>query len=513
MLNLIIAAAVKEAVKLSTVVEVVKVGTKDRLRRREALQKSMTVVPKISHDRQKLIVPEDKPWLTKAMMRPTGFEEFASSGPIRPEEYEEDRREYDPDNSFVERIETAVRKFNNRRKMHTETRLIFEKYMIYGGMDAATNQFTGGIDNRMKDEMTKKEIQEMTARYAVSEHVLDGFLEGGVGEDTEKRTYVVDFEASAKGFLSSIFQAICNWYDEKQVKTATMVLRNFYNYLLLHDVCREYSGQLRTAIKVCDQAEDELLKLASVDKQLPGGFSKACSTLFEGNYEGLNAASGDWVKTGDDIGWTKDQAKTVFLTGIFAYGTDEQLEKVEQINESGEDLTKAIKVINKEGSMGLEVVAVEPANEAARKMYDDVRLNGTIIKTMGKLLCKRWAVPHGKREDLHKSAIQARKTGEHFEFLLEDETLQHCFVGMKMEAYVRELSIGIKFIDCYESGYVSFFTWLWNERIREWKEPGPPTGWMKRVNAIKRGDVVGEADANRGDDARDDAGEDDDVTD
>ena len=74
--------------------------------------------------------------------------------------------------------------------------------------------------------------------------------------------------------------------------------------------------------------------------------------------------------------------------------------------------------------------------------------------------------------------------------LLEDEVLQHCFVGMKMEAYVKDLSIGLEFIDCYEAGYVSFFTWLWNERIRNWKEPGRPTGWMERVNAVKRGDAV-----------------------
>lgn len=26
-----------------------------------------------------------------------------------------------------------------------------------------------------------------------------------------------------------------------------------------------------------------------------------------------------------------------------------------------------------------------------------------------------------------------------------------------------------------------------NERIREWKEPGPPTGWMTRQNEKKNG--------------------------
>lgn len=483
--------AVKEAVKGSTLVEIVRVGTKDRLRLRKAPQKPITVIPKINADRNKYVVPEDQPWLTKGMLKPTGFEEFATEGPIAPAEYEEDRREYDRDNAFTERIETAVRKFNARRKMHQQTRLIFEKYMIYGGMDAGT-QFTGGLDEAAKGEMTKKEIAEMSVRYQVSERVLDGLADDLGGEGGETPSYVVDFEASAKGFLSSQLLAICNWYDGTQVVMATNVLRNFYNYLLLHDVCSEYNAQLHAARKVCDLAEEELLKLAMVDPHLPGGFNKACSTLFDGNYAKLNAPVGDWVVEGDNIGWTREEAKTVFLTGIFAYGNEEQLKKIEQINESGEDLTQAIKVVNEEESIGLEVVAIEPATELARKVYGDIRFTGTIVKPMGKLHCKRWTVPHAKRDDLPASVLQARKNDNKFEFLLDDELLQHCFPGMKIEACVKELSIGIKFIDHYQTGYVSFFTWLWNERIREWKQPGPPTAWMERANATKRGGAFGE---------------------
>ena len=477
--------AVKEAIKLSKIVEIVKVGKKDRLRRRHPLAKSITVVPKIDGNKPRYVVPEDKPWMTKALMKPTGWEEYATSGPIDPKEYGEDRMEYNPENSFTERIETAVRKFTARRKMHQETRLIFVKYLVFGGMECA-NQFTGGTDNHQRDQMTKKEIAESTIQFYVSERALDGLFE-------EKPGYIVDFEATAKGFLSSQFPAICNWYDGKQVMTATNVLRNFYNYLLLHDVCPEYNTQLHAARKICDLAEDELLKLAVVDTRLPGGFNKACSTLFEGNYADLNAASGDWVVDGDDIGWTKEDAKTVFLTGIFAYGTEEQLKRVESINNSGEDIAKAIKVVNEEESIGLEVLSVELVTDAASKVYEDVRFNNTLVKPMGKLRCRRWEVPHAKREDLPEWVMQMRKEEDEFEFLLEDETLKHCYPGMKMEASVQELDIGVKFIDYYEAIYVSFFTWLCgNERIRDWKEPGPPLSWMERANAKKTGDAVGE---------------------
>ena len=473
-------SAVKEVVKRSTVVEVVENGK--RLRRREPLKKPITVIPKLADDRKKLVVPEDKPWLTKGMMKPTGFEEFATSGPIDPKEYAEDRREYDPDNAFSERIETAVRKFSARRKMHQETRLIFDKYMIYGGMDCGPGQFTGGVDSRTKEELTKKEIAELTLHYNVSDRVLDGLIEE---EEGEKLTYVVDFEASAKGFLSSKFQSICNWYDPKQVMTATNVLRNFYNYLLLHDVCPEYDSQLHAARKVCDLAEDELLKLSVVDARLPGGFNKACSALTEGNYAGLHAANGDWAQEGDDIGWTKDDAKLIFVTGVFAHGTEEQLKKIESINRHGEDLAKAIKVVNEEESIGLEVVSVELASGNALQLYEDPKFANTIVKKMGKLRCKRWNVPHGKPHDLPDWVLEMRKKEDEFEFLLEDETLKFCYPGMKMEACVKELSLGIMFIDYFEATYVSFFTWLWNERIRDYKEPGPPTAWIQRANALK----------------------------
>ena len=231
-------SAVKEVIKQSTVVEVVKENNKDRLRRRQPLTKPPTVIPKISEDRKRIVVPEDKPWLSKGMMRSTGFEQYATDGPINPKDFEEDRREYDLENSITHRLETAIRKFTARRKMHQETRRIFDKFMVFGGMDCGQGQFTGGTDDKAMEDMSKREVAELTSYYGVSERVLDGLdevVEGGGS------TWIVDFETLAKGFLSSHFVNYFNWYDEKQVVTATMVLRNFYNYLLLHDVCSTMS--------------------------------------------------------------------------------------------------------------------------------------------------------------------------------------------------------------------------------------------------------------------------------
>lgn len=66
-------------------------------------------------------------------------------------------------------------------------------------------------------------------------------------------------------------------------------------------------------------------------------------------------------------------------------------------------------------------------------------------------------------------------------FWIEDEILQHIFLGMKFEVVVRELNIGIKFFDQISGIFCSFYTFLPNENVVEfWKDPilntrDPPT--------------------------------------
>ncbi|KAK5165189.1 uncharacterized protein LTR77_009287 [Saxophila tyrrhenica] len=459
--------AVREALKQSTFLELSADGK--RIRRKTPLGKRMTVKPKINLDRQKKTIPEDKPWLTRGMMKATGFEEYATDGPIRPAEYEQDREDYAEDVSFTTRIETAVARFSARRKMHQETRQIFSRYMIYGGMEGGQNMFTGGALSKEETEgLSRKEIAEKTAYYGVSERVLDGF-DVFEGEDT----WHVDFEATAKGFLSSQLMDMLNWHDQAKVETATNVLRSFYNYLLLHDVCPKYKDQLMRARKVCDLAEEELPKLAIVDKSLPGGFNTACSTLFGGNYAGLHA-EGDWVVEGDDVGWTMADAKKIFLTGVAAYGTEEQFAAVENNIAN----THPFQVISTE-NLGLEITGMDFMTEEAKQIYDDSRLSNTIVKPMGRLHCVRWDPPHAPSMDMPKSALKAKK-GQEFDFVMDEEILKSCYPGLKMEVCVKELDIGIKWIDYLETSYASFFTWLVNEDIREWKEPGLPKGYMTR---------------------------------
>jgi hypothetical protein len=459
----------KETVKQSTLIFVTPDGK--RVGPREPPKGPPRVTPKIDVNRKKKVIPEDKPWLTKALLKPTGFEPNAADGPVHPAEYEQDRGDYDPEIAFTQRIDTAVARFTGNRKMHQETRAIFSKFVHFGGFDSGQQMFTGGgLSKELREELTAKEIAERTSYFGVSERVLDGLH----GEDAGEITWAVDFEAVAKGYLSSQFMSTAIWYDEKQVKTATNVLRNFYTYLLLHDVCPEYKDQIMAARKICDLAEEELPKLAVVDKSLPGGFNVACSTLTDGNYAGLHAGSGDWVVEGDDLGWSHEDAKKVFLAAVAAYGTDEQLTTLEGILTND----KPFKVVS-ESMIGIEVTDVEFMTEQAKQVYNDPRLANTLVQPMGILQCKYWEAPHAPPMDLPRSVLEAHKATK-FEFIIEEEMLKYFSLGMKFEVCVKELDIGIKWIDYLETSYATFFTWLANENIRDWKEPGPPKAWMER---------------------------------
>lgn len=475
---------VKEALKHSTLVELTADGK--RIRRKYPLNKPITVVPRIpNHQKPKYQVPKEKPWLTKGMMKPTGFEKYVTDGPIKSKEYARDREDYDPEISFPQRIETGITRFTARRKMHQETRQIFTKFMIYGGMDAGQKMFTGPVDT---ENLTKKEIADLSSEFGVSESVMDGF------DEQEGTTWVVDFEATAKGFLSSEFLSMAAWYETKRIMTATNILRNFYNYLLHHDVCNEYVDQLHAAGKVCDLAEEELPKLAIVDRSLPGGFNVACSILFGGNYADTQSGIGDWATEGEELNWSKEEAKKVFCAGIAAWASDDQLLVVEDVLSHG----KQVKVVS-EVEIGLEVVSTELMTDDAKEVYGDPRLANTFVRPMGRMHCKLWDVPNAPPVDIPAQSVGIAKC-QTYEFLVDEETLNHCFPGLKMEACVMELAIGVKWIDYVQTTYPSFHTWLTNETIRDWKEPGPAKDRM----ASHQEDEDGIGAVRDGEDAADD---------
>ncbi|TKA77426.1 hypothetical protein B0A55_04823 [Friedmanniomyces simplex] len=427
--------------------------------------------------------------LSKSMLKPTGFEPTTTEAPLTRGEYEMELEKYNPEESIISRLETAVNSFNGSRKMHQETRAVFEKLVTFGGFGCNNHMFQGGMNKKqMKHEgMSKEEIEQASAHYGILEQVADSYWKEA--DEGEKASWVVDFEAIAKAFLSSQFLQHFDWSYPKQLATATMVLRNFYNYLTVHPVCPEYNEQIVAARAVCDVAEMELPKLTIIDRSLPGAFNSACSTLFGGAYADVyigQAAKDDWGQGADNVGLDRQEAITIFMAGIAAHSTAEQYTKIITFHS---DLLDS-KCISAE-RLGLEIVTVELPDAEVKQTYDFLRKREGFhdyIHAMGKLICKHWDIPFAPPVDLPAHLMDAKTDrNQHFEFLVEAETLAYCVPGMKMEAVVKDLDVGVKWIDCVEVVYPTFYTWLPNERIKGWKEPGPPTAWMQRAMAKRMG--------------------------
>jgi hypothetical protein len=131
---------------------------------------------------------EYPPGMTKNMMKPTGFEETYIEGPLTPQEADEEQAMYDPEKPFIERIETAIQRFKQKRRMHEMYSKIFNKWMKFGGVVSEPRMFSG----LTKQDMAQMSTEEIARAKAVHSVPWDR-------EDPEK--WVVDFVGVAEAFL------------------------------------------------------------------------------------------------------------------------------------------------------------------------------------------------------------------------------------------------------------------------------------------------------------------------
>ncbi|EME40547.1 hypothetical protein DOTSEDRAFT_177599 [Dothistroma septosporum NZE10] len=474
-------ARVKAALSLSN--DTFEVWNNKFIRRKKPLQNRAVVMPKVDPSREATAQMIEKPWMTKAMFKPTGFEKDFVEGPLTPAEHETERKLFDPEEAFTERIQHAVTRYTSRRKMHQNTVKLFGSFITFGGFTGGQAMFTGGLSKADLEEYDKDQIEAMKARYVVSDAVLDGIYEDQEGG----ATWFVDFEAVAKSYLSMEFMAAFDWKDQKLVEDVTNIMVNFYKYLDYHDVCPEYKDQVKKARDFCELAGEELVKLAEADSHFPGQFSVACSTLYGGYHASIRPfdKNAEWVLQTDFLGLSDRDADYVFSAGMMAHGMDEQVEAYSAAKQQG----KQLELVSEE-SMGLKVVSVEMPNEEAKLIYDSRQFRNTVVTPQGKLHCVRWEVPGAAQKDLpaHVVKQQKAKIGSRHVLLVDENALRFYHPGLKIEGLVKKLSNGMEFIDHYEHVYPSFYTWSLNHRIRDWKEPGPPKAWMKRQQAKKKGE-------------------------
>lgn len=267
---------------------------------------------------------------------------------------------------------------------------------------------------------------------------------------------------------------------EKDLATIANVIRNFLNYVLQHAACPEYTEDVMAARRICELAEKELWAIKQVTCRLPGDFNIAASTLYGGRYQGLHMGGAGWAVEDpayksyldNDQGFSDEEAERIFKTAIAFAGNDELFMRTMNAN---------VHIVKSE-TRHFEVAAIERASLrsiAEVSAAKDHRGEEGYIKALGTIKFKAWEGPGFDDEDITEEEAEAVKleanNSDNLEaFWVEDEVLQFCFVGMKIELVTQELNIGIKFCDTVLGVYCSFHTVLPNEKMTHWKEPGKP---------------------------------------
>ena len=129
------------------------------------------------------------PFSNLVQAAPTGFEEYYVDPPVTPDEHTIEQELYSSSHGFSQRIETAIQRYKARRNLDSERKDLFDKYMVYGGVDTGPKMFSGGLDSLTLEGSTAAEIIAITATNFVS------------ANKEESDDYVVDFDGCAKGFL------------------------------------------------------------------------------------------------------------------------------------------------------------------------------------------------------------------------------------------------------------------------------------------------------------------------
>lgn len=408
--------------------------------------------------------------------KPTGFEDFFADAPLTPDQHAEERELYDPELHFIDRILTAIGRFERTRKMTPERRDVLFKYLSYGGVECGPNMFQGSQDLAQMDKST---IANILSNASITEEKRN------LG--TETSTYVVDFLACMKGFLSRQAARLYGFDQREKLDMVTSTLERFMNYLLQHDVCPEYAAEVLKTRNFCRyDANAELWNVAEATRRLPGDFNTACSTLFGGqyaeNYDGDTWWGPEQVTDSVFVGIKPEEANQILHFGVAGAATEEVFAfYLEAINGG-----KTLEIVSVEEHAGLEITRVEPPTSECKELYTH---HSNHFRPVGRVYAKPWKNPDAPPEDLTdeekrqelENGIEDKKNDNNkkekeYLFFIESIIQEDLRVGMKLEATVRTLNCGLMFFDEFLNLYPSFDTYLPNEAMAGWKKPRPLKG-------------------------------------
>ncbi|KAJ9491383.1 hypothetical protein VN97_g1873 [Penicillium thymicola] len=388
---------------------------------------------------------------------PSGFEPFYADAPMTPQEFKENKTIYDPALPILDRIDEAIKRFLYKRRLEPYRRKVFLKYLQYGGVSVGPNHSQGVTPSELK-EMTKEEAMQARSNTAI-------FPRQG-------KPYPISFNNVATGYLTGFYMGYYNPDTEEEIKVCTDTMKNFFTYLLYHDVCPEQTEDLEEARKTCDRSAKELwMNQQLVHHQGPGDFNRGCSVLFGGYYfEDIDDPDA-WtnVRYADQVVFTADMARKVVKYAIAIAGNDRTARKFKILVDM--DMTTATQIPDIDG---FEIISVEEPTQETIAYYNELCPD---LSPVGKIRAKEFRDPARGPFDLapwEKIDWDAGFAPTYeFEFLVEAELLVHILPGMKIIANVFGTNFGQYYFDEILAVLPSFYKFLYNDWMLDYDEPVP----------------------------------------
>ncbi|KAI0150355.1 Argonaute siRNA chaperone complex subunit Arb1-domain-containing protein [Xylariaceae sp. FL1272] len=373
----------------------------------------------------------------------TGFEEYYADAPITPQQAEHEKKEvYRPTKPFAHRIVECIQRFRERRRIDSERSNLFNKYLFLGGIDTSQRQF-GGIAHD-QDALAEADGEQIRAMTAIDNIGGGGrFYPGPESEDWE-----VDFEAVVKGFLSRTITD--TWgMDRRVIETGAELVKNFLNYVLMHDVCPEYKDNILKAHHICEIAPAEFGRAQNIAHGLPDPVNDAARILFcEGRARIMDRNDQKLVsdlRQAMLLCHTGSQSKIGDPSGIEIVSTEEKTYEV--------------------------VGILRPRKRNIELVEETVKPKCPDFKAMrvGLLIVKAAMIPHVFGNKLRPDQVDFDSKQE--AFMVEDETLINFTNGMKVRMTVCETNANFNFIKEVHEVRVSFDTLLAQSLMVGWKDP------------------------------------------
>ncbi|KAJ5412870.1 hypothetical protein N7465_005175 [Penicillium sp. CMV-2018d] len=388
---------------------------------------------------------------------PSGFEPFYADAPMTPQEFEENKTIYDPALPILDRIDEGIKRFLYKRRLEPYRRKVFLKYLQYGGVSVGPNHSQGVTPSELK-EMTKEEAMQARCTTAI-------FPKKG-------KPYPISFNDVATGYLTGFYMGYYNPDTEEEIKVCTDTMKNFFTYLLYHDVCPEQKEDLEEARRTCDRSAKELwMNQQLVHHQGPGDFNRGCSVLFGGYYFEDVDDPDAWtnVRYADQVVFTSDMARKVVKYAIAIAGNERTAQKFKILVDM--EMTEAKRVPDIDG---FEIISVEEPTEETIAYYNELCPD---LNPVGKIRAKEFRDPARGPFDLapwEKVDWDAGFAPTYdFEFLVEADLFAHILPGMKIITDVFETNFGQYYFDEILSVLPSFYKFMYNDWMMDYVEPVP----------------------------------------